>query len=75
VLAVIHHAAYGRVNIGGYLYEVIALLACQLDCLPGVENTQLLAFPVNDSDAGRLDSAVDPLAVGLFFYVRILLTG
>jgi hypothetical protein len=75
VLAVIHHTAYWRVNIWRHLHEVIALFACQLDCLPGFENSQLFAFPVNDSDAGALDSAVDPLSVGLFFYVRILLTG
>jgi hypothetical protein len=75
VLTVIHHTAYGRVNIRRHLYEVISLFTCQLDCLPGFENAQLLAFPVNDSDAGALDGAVDPLPVGLFFYVRILLTG
>ncbi len=75
MLAVIHHTAHWRVNIRRYLYEVIALFTCQLDCLPGFENAQLFAFPVDDSDAGALDSAVDPLPVGLFFYVRILLTG
>lgn len=75
VLTVIHHTAHWRVNIRRYLYEVIALFACQLDCLPGFENAQLFAFAVNDSDAGALDSAVDLLPVGLFFYVRILLTG
>jgi vacuolar-type H+-ATPase subunit I/STV1 len=73
VLAEIHHTAHWRVNVRGYLNEVIALFRSQFDGFSGLENSQLFALTVDDSDAGRLDSVIDPLSVGLFFYVRILL--
>jgi len=75
VFTEIHHAAHRRINIRRYLDKVTALLRSHLNSPSDFKNAQLGTFFVDDSDAGCLDSVIDPLSVVLFFYVPILLTG